>query len=381
MQWWRRLRWEAAAVRRSALRAVRGPGSERNTLVQSLKAAAAAVLAWAVTGWWWGAPMALMAPWTAVALVQSTVYRSLVSAVQQVAVIGFGAVLAAGAAAATGNTTVAMALVLPLTVLMGNWTRFGTQGLYAPTTALFVLAYGSTSFADVGHRLLETLIGALIGIGVNALVLPPVHLKDVRAHLYRLPRETAELLRTMAAGMEHGYERADAERWHDRARGLHGTVAALHEARGWTRESYRFNPGHRLRRRGPALPPSERDSAWERATHHLMSLTRLLADAAGGSPSLRPPHSDALEPLGEVLRRAAEVCVPESAPVTVPAPGPVGRGAQERRADALSDAWGAHGRLKALVVSEDPETATSLGGVVAETQQLLYTLEPEGTRS
>ncbi|WP_432075283.1 FUSC family protein [Streptomyces wuyuanensis] len=380
MQWWSRLRWEAAAIRRSALRAVRGPGSERNTLVQSLKAAAAAVLAWAVTGWWWEAPMALMAPWAAVALVQSTVYRSLVSAVQQVAVIGFGAALAAGAAA-TGNTTVAMALVLPVTVLLGNWTRFGTQGLYAPTTALFVLAYGSTSFADVGHRLLETLIGALIGIGVNALVLPPVHLKGVRAHLDRLPRETAELLSAMASGMEHGYERADAERWHDRARGLHGTIAALHEARGWSRESHRFNPGHRLRRRGPALPPSERDSAWERATHHLTSLTRLVADAAGGSPPLRPPHSDALEPLGEVLRRAAEVCLPEPAPVTVPAPGPGGTGAKERRADALSDAWGAHGRLKALVISEDPETATFLGGVVAETQLLLYALEPEGTRS
>ncbi len=51
-------------------------------MVQSLKAAGAAAVAWAVTGWWLEAPMALMAPWAAVALVQGTVYRSLRSAVQ-----------------------------------------------------------------------------------------------------------------------------------------------------------------------------------------------------------------------------------------------------------------------------------------------------------
>ncbi|MFD7229181.1 aromatic acid exporter family protein [Streptomyces sp. NPDC059881] len=361
MQWWRRLAWEAAALRRSALRAVREPGRERDTLIQSLKAAAAAILAWAVTDWWWESPMALMAPWAAVALVQSTVYRSLVSAVQQVAVIGFGTILAAGAAAATGNTTAAMALTLPVTVLLGSWTRFGTQGIYAPTTALFVLAYGSTSFADVGHRLLDTLVGALVGIGVNALILPPVHLRDVRAHLDWLPHETAELLHIMASGMERGYERVDAERWHDRARLLHSNLADLREARVWTRESYRFNPGHHLRRRGPALPPSDVDAAWERVTHHLMSLTRLLADAAGRTPSLRPPHADALEPLGALMRRAAVASMP----------------AQEARERALSEAWDAHGRLKAQVIRKDEETATSLGGFVAETQQLLYALEPE----
>ncbi|MFC8667553.1 hypothetical protein [Streptomyces sp. NPDC057199] len=29
-----------------------------------------------------------------------------------------------------------MALALPLTVLLGNYARFGTQGLYAPTAAV-----------------------------------------------------------------------------------------------------------------------------------------------------------------------------------------------------------------------------------------------------
>ncbi|MBC7267555.1 MAG: FUSC family protein, partial [Streptomyces sp.] len=55
----------------------RGPGRERDLAVQSLKAAAAALLAWLVAREWLGDPMALMAPWVAVVLVQATVYSSL----------------------------------------------------------------------------------------------------------------------------------------------------------------------------------------------------------------------------------------------------------------------------------------------------------------
>lgn len=145
---------------------------DRYQLVQSLKAAAAAALAWALTGWWLAAPMALMAPWAAVALVQGTVYRSVRSAVELLAMMSSGTLLAAGAAAITGNTMAAMLIALPLTVLLGNWLPVGEQGLYAPTTALFVLAYGTYSLPAVGHRLLETVVGAAVGIAVNAIVLP-----------------------------------------------------------------------------------------------------------------------------------------------------------------------------------------------------------------
>ncbi|MEK8174248.1 hypothetical protein NKH77_50455 [Streptomyces sp. M19] len=64
-----RLRWEAAAVWRTARIAVRQSGPERDTMVQSLKAAGAAIAAWALTGWWLNAPLALLArgrrwPWS-----------------------------------------------------------------------------------------------------------------------------------------------------------------------------------------------------------------------------------------------------------------------------------------------------------------------------
>ncbi|GAA2944459.1 FUSC family protein [Streptomyces enissocaesilis] len=368
---WRWLFREASAVWRSARRACAGPGPERDVVVQSLKAAGAAALAWALTGWWWNAPMALMAPWTAVVLVQSTVYRSLRSGVQQLVVIALGTVLAAGAANLTGDTMTAMVLVLPVAVLLGNYGRFGEQGLYAPTTAVFVLAYGSYSGLDILHRLLESAVGAAIGIAVNALILPPVHLRSVRDSLRRLPSESSELLHTVADGLREGYGRQEAESWHDRARRVTAILAELHDARLWTRESYRLNPGSRLRRTGPALPPPEWDYAWERIADPLVALTRSLVSTVSDEPMLRPPPDSVLAHLSDLLRAAGDVCAADR-----DAFEGRGRDAGEERALALESAWAAHGRLKQQLLDQDSETATSVGGLVAESQQLLYELAP-----
>ncbi|MEV3988724.1 aromatic acid exporter family protein [Streptomyces sp. NPDC049837] len=384
---WHRAGWEAAAVGRSVRRALTGPGPERDLAVQSIKAAGAAILAWAVAGWWWQAPLALMAPWTAVALVQSTVYRSVRTGVQQVVLIATGTVLAAAAAGLTGNTMAAMAVVLPVTALLGNYSRFEDQGVYASTTALFVLVYGSFSGFDIVHRLLETLLGAVIGIGVNALILPPVHLRHAHESLCRLPRDGAELLRAMAAEMERGYDRPKAQEWHARARRLPQLLADLRRARLWTRESLRLNPaGRRIRRPVPELPSTQWDAAWESAADHLTALTRMLAEAAGDRPRLRPPPDTVLGDVPPLLHALADVCEADCAALDAPADAGAGTGGRDGgvRDEALARAWGAQRRLKARLTEQDDETATSVGGLAAELQQLLHDLEearvaPRGT--
>ncbi|MEU6487467.1 aromatic acid exporter family protein [Streptomyces sp. NPDC046887] len=366
---WHRIRWEATATGRSVRAAFTGAGPERDLAVQALKAAAAAVLAWAVAGWWWSAPLALMAPWTAIVLVQNTVYRSLRTGLQQVVLIAAGTVLAALAFALTGSTMASMALVLPVTMLLGNYSRFGDQGVYASTTALFVLVYGSFSGYDIAHRLLETLVGAVIGIGVNAFVLPPEHLRHAHDTLYRLPRDTAAVLRDMAEEMKDGYDRAEAQEWHTRAQRLPRLLDDIRNARLWKRESDRFNPARRMRRRGPELPSSDWDAAWERITDHLSALTGLLAEAVGDEARLRPPSGEALADLPELMRAMAEVCEGDCAALGGGCPAqPVDRD------EAMARAWDAHRRLKAWVAHQDEETAVSLGALVSELQQTLYDL-------
>ncbi|MEU9955152.1 aromatic acid exporter family protein [Streptomyces sp. NPDC050982] len=343
---------EARAIRHSARRCATEAGPERDTAVQSLKAAGAALLAWAVAGWWWSAPMALLAPWTALFLVQSTVYRSLLSALQQFAVVVAGTLLAAGAGLLTHNTMAAMALALPLTVLLGNYARFGTQGLYAPTAALFVLVYGSYTGFDILHRLLETLLGAVIGIAVNALVLPPVHSSRVRHLRERLPQDCAEFLHTVADGLQEPYDREQARAWYHQAVRLTDAVTDLRVARRWSNESYRLNPGHRLRRSVLAPPQADWDLTWDRVTEHIRATMRTLTEATvlpDGVPGI----------LATLLRAAGDVL-----------------GLQE--SDAADDgrraedaAMAAHRRLTLILADARYETTPALGGLIADTQRLL----------
>ncbi|MYW15082.1 hypothetical protein GT039_05630, partial [Streptomyces sp. SID2955] len=118
-----------SAAAHAARRAWTEPGRERDLAVQALKAALAAWVAWAVAGWWLQAPVAFVAPWVAVVLVESTVYRSVAHGLQQLAAIAAGTVAATAVGLVLHSTVAAMAVVLPLAMLLGQWRRLGSQGI------------------------------------------------------------------------------------------------------------------------------------------------------------------------------------------------------------------------------------------------------------
>ncbi|MFI8202825.1 aromatic acid exporter family protein [Streptomyces sp. NPDC085937] len=299
------VRWEARSVGRAARAVVRGPGRERDLLVQSLKAALAALLAWLVAQVWLDDPMALMAPWVALVLVQATVYSSLVQGARQFAAICIGALVASGAQAVTDDNTGAIALSVPVLVLLSNWPRFGDQGIYAATTAVFTIASGTVSATAVGHRLGQAALGAAIGVAVNALILPPVHLRDVRENLAALAREAGEVLHAVAGDLREGeWDAQSAVGRLDAAKRLQDRLDALHSARGWSRESLRLTSGIlRSLHRAPteALPAEDEDERFSRITGHVTALTRTLAVAADEERSPVAPDAEVLRSYGKLL--------------------------------------------------------------------------------
>ncbi|WP_425837077.1 aromatic acid exporter family protein [Streptomyces fractus] len=352
---------EFRAIGGSARRAVSGPGPERATAVQALKAAVAAIVAWALAGWWWNAPMALLAPWTAVVLVHSTVYRSVRSTVQQFLVVAGGTLIASGAMALTHDVLAGMAIALPVTVLIGSYGRFGDQGWYAPSAALFVVTYGSYAPVEIGHRLMETLLGAVVGVLVNALVLPPVHTSDVRRLRAQVQTDCARLLREIADGIEDGYGAADAEEWHGRALRLGATVAELRTARHRADESRRLNPGRRLRREPPA--PPARENRWERIADHLAEALRSLTEAAHDTPPFETPPPQALRELAALFRAAGEACATDT--------DHVGRSAGRRSEEALDAARAAGDRFAAYLADPPARGLAALGELTTTTTRLL----------
>ncbi|WP_097224191.1 aromatic acid exporter family protein [Streptomyces sp. OV198] len=307
--------WATRAVRRhggAAVRAVRRawrePGRERDLTVQAGKAALAACVAWAVAGWWLQAPMAFVAPWVAVVLVESTVYRSLAHGLQQVAAIAAGTMVATGVALVLNNTMVTMVVVLPAVLLLVQWQRLGSQGIYAATGALFVLTSGQVSLATSGARIAEAVFGAVVGITVNALVRPPVYLRDTRAALQDAACEAQEILDAVAEGLDVGeWDSHAAGERHERALGLGRLVEQARSAIGWSRESMRGN--HRGRGTGAVSPPGKAyDDALTVLDHvavHTAGVTRTVLETASHNGKAARPGPQITGPYADFLRHTA----------------------------------------------------------------------------
>ncbi|MFF7892900.1 aromatic acid exporter family protein [Streptomyces sp. NPDC007907] len=311
------VRRESRSAWEAVLAAWRGPGRERDLVVQSLKAAGAAVLAWAVGGVWMGDPLALMAPWVALVLVQATVFSSLVQGARQFGAICVGTLVASAAQAIADDTLGAIALSVPVLMLLANWPRFGDQGIYAATTALFTISSGMVSLSAVGHRVGQAAIGAVIGVAVNALILPPIHLRDVRANLAALARESGEVLHLVAGDLREGeWDAQTASGWVGAAKRLDHRVQALRSARRWSQESLRltYAPLRALHRvpHGGALPAVDEDERLARVTGHVGTLTRALAVSVDDNRSPAPPEGPALRSYARLLELIGDALCAEA---------------------------------------------------------------------
>ncbi len=266
-------------------RAWAGPGRERDLAAQAAKAALAAWVAWAVAGWWLAAPMAFVAPWVAVVLVESTVYRSVAHGLQQLAAIAVGTAVATAVALMLDSTMAAMALVLPAVLLMGQWRRLGSQGVYAATGALFVLTSGQVTVAASAARIAEAVFGAVVGVVVNALIRPPVYLRDSRSALEDAACEAQEILDAVADGLATGqWDGHPAGDWHERALHLGRLVDQARSAIGWSHESMRVNPRGRRKRTlaTPGKAYADALAVLDYVAVHTSGVTRTVWETADG---------------------------------------------------------------------------------------------------
>ncbi len=225
----------------------RGGSGAREIVKQALKAGLAAVAAWAMAVHVLGLPLPYIAPWAALVMVRTTVYWSVLTAARQVTSVSLGVVLAYVVGVASPTTELALAVLVPVTVLAGRWDRLGDQGLYVPFTALFMVTIGGVDGPYLLSRLAETALGVGIGTTVNLLVFPPVRVRTVGDADRRTGEEVQATLRDMAEGLRGEWDADDTWRWADRADRLDDHVWEVRRALRHGRESLRFNP--RLPRR------------------------------------------------------------------------------------------------------------------------------------
>ncbi|WP_129976604.1 FUSC family protein [Rhodococcus sp. Q1] len=253
------------------VRAVREAGHERYVALQAFRSTLAAVLAWLLVTEVFHFQQAFLAPYVAVFLVEATLVRSLRQAAVQIGAVVAGLLVAVVVTRLVESTTAAIGMAVAVGYFAGRWRRFESSGIWVAITALLVIATGaSDSPVLLSERLLETMIGAAVGVAVTALVFPPVYSAGKEGT--ELTGELRDLLRDMATGCRE--ESSGSRDWVQRARGIHSFVQRAFDESRWAHESATLNP------RPAAARAGERARRWDRTLDDLSSVSSAVEELA-----------------------------------------------------------------------------------------------------
>lgn len=286
-------------------RALRVPGRERRILVQTAKATLAATAAWLLATLVLKLPQPFLAPYAAIFLVEATVYRSLRGWLQQVGSVATGVLLAAVAGQLISSQAVALAVVVFVGLLAGNWRRFGDAGVWVGVTGMLLVSYGTARDpALLGDRLLETALGAAIGVAVNTLIFPPLYGERLATATDRLATALAGLLESLSDVVRVD-DPGDLDDLLTRSEDTRSQVLAAEEAVGLTREGRMLNlrRGRPTSGAGHERPLRTLTALWP-AVAQLVSAVRTTTRARDRHP-FEYPWPDARDTLADLVHLLA----------------------------------------------------------------------------
>jgi uncharacterized membrane protein YgaE (UPF0421/DUF939 family) len=241
----------------------------------------------------------VLAPLTALLVLQVSIYQTLFSAVRRVAAVVTGVLIALGLSRWTGFTWWSLGLTITLGLAVGYALRLREAVLEVPISAMLILSVGSKAAAT--SRITETLIGTAAGL-IAGFVLTAPRVEPAEEAIADLARTMADLLDWMAAGLNDGSVNDSVRAWLDQARALGNEIRRVDEALAQAEESTKLNP------RSMRLPYSTvtlRQSL-ENLEHSAITvrvLARSLTDTtrlAGDDNSLNDP--DVRRGLADTLR-------------------------------------------------------------------------------
>ncbi len=211
--------------------------------IQLLKTVVAAVAAWVVATRVFHLEQSFLAPWSALLVVNTTVYRTLSQGTRQVAATVVGVVIASAVGQWLGLDLVSVAVAMTVGLAVGSLSWLEGEETTVAATALVVLAAGfSGDDAMLLARLYDTAVGIGVGVGINLLVWPPLHRRSAIAAMDAIDDDIGHLLVDVADGLEAGPGEDDVRAWVQRTRDLDGQLDEAWSLVRQARESARLNP-------------------------------------------------------------------------------------------------------------------------------------------
>ena len=264
----------------------------RPAIARALRLSGAAVAAFSAALALFPGTVPILAPLTALLVVEITLKDSLTSGVQRIISVATGVLLAVLFSSVVGLTWWSLGVLVALSIMVGQLLRLGPHLIEVPISAMLVLAVGGAEAAAT-DRISETLLGVAVGMLVNRIFPPAVGSDSAAAAVQRFAAELARLLRTASAELAEPITDAQAIRWMDDARTLSRNVPEIDKALRQAEQ------GRRLNTRALVVPDTN-DSlraeldALEHTTVTVRSMFRSILDGVRDHPPLHPTRGEDL---------------------------------------------------------------------------------------
>jgi uncharacterized membrane protein YgaE (UPF0421/DUF939 family) len=223
-----------------------------------------------------GSPRSVLAPLTALLVVQATLFNTIGTAIRRVAAVTAGVLAAVAVAAYVPFSWWVLGLLVAGTLALGIVLRLREEILEVPISAMLIFSVGSQAAAST--RIIETLVGAAAGLAAG-LLFAPIRVQPAKEAVGELSRQMADLLSQMAEGLAEAPDPKRAAEWLDRTRALRGEIERVDDALAEAEQSVRLNP-RRLRVGDPAAGLRDGVDTLERAATDIRVLARSVADSA-----------------------------------------------------------------------------------------------------
>lgn len=381
----RRTHWayRLTRLRRSGVERLRQRG--RAGMAWLLRLTAAAVASYEVARLLFPQTLPLLAPLSALLVVQVTPVSLLASGLDRVLSVVLGVSVAVIFSSIFGLSWWSLGLVIAVSIAIGQILRLRSNLLEVPISAMLVLGVGAVSAETAAwQRVTETIVGAGVGVLFNLLFPPKVATDAAGAALEGLGEDLARLLERAADELDdiddvtRDHRLVDrASAWLDEARiithGMPDVGAAL----------LRAEESRRLNVRALAHPDSGPGlrhgmESLEHAAITVRSMFRAIVDAArqrdaldGFGPDLSIAYASVLRDFAEPLRTFGRLVRAEAR-----SPDESDHGGQPR--DALQRILEARARLTDLVLADpraDPALNTLTITLLATADRLLRELD------
>ncbi|MDL9979929.1 FUSC family protein [Microbacterium sp. ASV49] len=279
--------------------AIRAPG--RAPLLQVGKSAVATIAAWLLASWLVHGALPVFAAIAALLVVQPSLNQSLAKAIERTVGVIAGVLVASllGIAFGGGTWVILASIVVALLLAWALKMTPGTSNQVA-ISAMLVLALGTATPGYAVDRIVETLIGAVVGFLVNIAIVPPLQVSPARDAVDRLGGELASSLERLADALDTAKTRVQLDEMLLQARLMRPMKDAADKAILAATDSLALNP-RGAKRRIDLSATADRLALYGPMATQIIGMTRAVYDRYEQSV----PADPALRAIATQLRRAA----------------------------------------------------------------------------